>query len=211
MLQISSAICWNVSEKGCPGNKVLWIWVFFFSFLFLFCFVEMYLSSLNCESSLKFFSAEFSVEFISVVLLGRISVVDFHLILLLFLGKLHSRNEWRNPSAGSSFSCLYSSVPEFVLRVWIAVLDKKRKSLFGAALSGIISSFSTLAKSNAARVRLDFFLEIKVYIFPTTEKLQLYCIVNAYLFIFIYLLSVICLFTISGLFFFLFLELAFLF
>ena len=32
-------------------------------FSFLFCFVEMFQGSLNSESSLKFFSAEFSVEF----------------------------------------------------------------------------------------------------------------------------------------------------
>ena len=45
--------------RECPGNKVLWIRVFFFSFLF----VEMFQSSLNCKSSLNFFSAEFLVEF----------------------------------------------------------------------------------------------------------------------------------------------------
>ena len=31
--------------------------------LFFFCFVEMFQSSFNCDSSLKIFSAEFSVEF----------------------------------------------------------------------------------------------------------------------------------------------------
>ena len=46
----------------------------------------MFQSSLNCESSLKFFSAEFSVNFLSVVLIGRILVVNFLLILHYFLG-----------------------------------------------------------------------------------------------------------------------------
>ena len=32
-------------------------------FLFFFCFVEMFQSSFNCKSSIKFSSAEFSVEF----------------------------------------------------------------------------------------------------------------------------------------------------
>ena len=59
---------------------------------------------------------------------------------------------------------VFSLVPEFVLRVQIVVLDKKRRLLFGAILSGITSPFSTLAKLSAARGRLDFFfLEIHFY------------------------------------------------
>ena len=60
------------------------------------------------------------------------------------------------PSAGLSFCA-----PEFVIRVQLVVLVKKRKSLFGTALAGITSSVSTQAKSNAARGKLDFFLRNK--------------------------------------------------
>ena len=38
--------------------------------------------------------------------LGRTSIVDFHLFLLLFLKELHSRSEWRNQSAGIFFLLL---------------------------------------------------------------------------------------------------------
>ena len=41
--------------------------------------------------------------FFQLNFLGRTSVVDFHLFLLLFLGEVHSWSEWRNPSAGLSF------------------------------------------------------------------------------------------------------------
>ena len=41
--------------------------------------------------------------FFQLNFLCRISLVDFHLFLLLFLWELHSWNEWRNPSAGLSF------------------------------------------------------------------------------------------------------------
>ena len=36
---------------------------FSFLFCFLFCFIEKFQSSLNFESSLRFFSVEFSAEF----------------------------------------------------------------------------------------------------------------------------------------------------
>ena len=49
----------ELSWESVRETNVLWIWVFFISF----CFVEMFQSSFNCESSLKFFLAEFSVEF----------------------------------------------------------------------------------------------------------------------------------------------------
>ena len=119
MLQSFSTLCWRLI---CPGNKVLWIWVCFFSFLFFsfffffFFFIKKFQSSLNFESSLRFFSAEFLVEFsfswihFQLNFLGRTSVVDFHLCLLLFLGELHSWSEWRNQSAGLSFYA-FSAVP----------------------------------------------------------------------------------------------------
>ena len=53
-----SAICWNLSERVSGIQSSLNLSIFL-----LFCFVEIFQSSLSCKSSLKFFSAEFSVEF----------------------------------------------------------------------------------------------------------------------------------------------------
>ena len=98
----------SVRVSGKQSSLNLSIFLFFLSFFFFFFFFFLVLSkfqsSLNFESSLRFFSAEFSVEFsfswnfFQSKFLGRTSVVDLH--LLLFLGKLHSRSEWRNQSAG---------------------------------------------------------------------------------------------------------------
>ena len=44
--------------RECPGNKVLLNLI-----IFLFSFVEMFQCSFNFKSSVKFFSAEFSVKF----------------------------------------------------------------------------------------------------------------------------------------------------
>ena len=57
------------------------------------------------------------------------SVVDFRLILLLFLGKPHSRSEWRNPSANLCFS-YHQFGPRIRTEGSVLVLDKKWKSLF---------------------------------------------------------------------------------
>ena len=62
----------------------------------------------------------------------------------------------------ANFSCLQFG-PRIRTEGLIVVLDKKKKkkSLFGAVLSGITSSYSTPAKPKATRGRLDlFFLEI---------------------------------------------------
>ena len=57
-------------------------------FSFLFSFVEMFQCSFNFESSVNFFHQNSRLNFLSVAQLGRILVVVFRLILLLFLGKL---------------------------------------------------------------------------------------------------------------------------
>ena len=105
-----------------PGNKVLWNWVF----SFLFSFVEMFQFSYNFESSLKSFSAEFSAEF-SFSFLYRISVIDFRLILLLFLGKLFAFTVWNiyrlfkkrvtKHFCWLKFTCLYSWSPNSYFRL----------------------------------------------------------------------------------------------
>ena len=102
-------------------------------FSFDFSFIEMFQSSLNCESSLKFFSAEFSVEFSFSYFSRRLS-----LILLLFLGKLlvcsslpEIQDAGDETLLQANFSCLLLG-----LRIRsegsIVVLEKKRKYHFGA-------------------------------------------------------------------------------
>ena len=180
--------------RECSGNKVLWIWVFFTSFFF--GLVDMFQSSLNCKSSLKFSSAEFSIEFsfscltwynfsswllfnftfISWKASGCLEYVPaiqeannethlppvrspnsyFHLILVLFLGKLHSRSKWWNQSAGYFFLPSVWSPNSY----WgfNSRSQQKVEVAFGTILSGIPSPFSTLAKSSATHIWLDFFL-----------------------------------------------------
>ena len=130
------------------------------SIFFLFCFVEMFQSSLNCESSLKFFSAEFSVEFSFIWLTCRISVVDFRWILLLFFGSFLLVRAYRQLTHLLANFPTFSSIPN---SCWgfngsCRQKKKKKKSLFGAALSGITFPFSTPAKPSAARGRPDLFL-----------------------------------------------------
>ena len=145
MLQIFSTIC----------RKLIWESVretMFFEFE-SFSFLLFYQKVSKFIKFRVFFKVLFLRNlgwiFFQLDFLGRTSVIDFHLFLLLFLRELHSWSEWRNLSGGLRFSCRYSSVPEFILRVQSVVL--------GAALSGITSSFSTPAKSSAAPDQLDFF------------------------------------------------------
>ena len=99
LVQLGGNLSERVSRKQSSLNFSL--------FLFFFCFIEKFQSSINFEFSLRFFSAEFSVElsfsriFFQLNFLSRTSIVDFH--LFLFLGKLHSRVEWQNQSDGLSF------------------------------------------------------------------------------------------------------------
>ena len=59
VLQIFSTICRNLSERVSGKQSSLNLSIF----LFFFCFIEKFQSSLNLESSFKFFSVEFKVEF----------------------------------------------------------------------------------------------------------------------------------------------------
>ena len=85
-------------------------------------------SSLNFESSLRFFSAEFWVEFsFSWIFLVEIQWSTF--IYFYFLGSfIQEASDETNLLA--NFSCLYISVPEFVLKVRLVVLDKKEEVTF---------------------------------------------------------------------------------
>ena len=90
VLQILVQCAGNLSERG-SRKRILWIWVFFFSFfVFFFLFFCRNISEFfEFESSLRFFSAEFSVEFsfswifFPLEFLGRTSVVDFHCFYFL--------------------------------------------------------------------------------------------------------------------------------
>ena len=117
------------------------------SFFFLFLFYRKVLKFIKFRVFFKvLFRRIFGWIFFQLNFLGRTSIVAFH--LFLFLGKLHSRSEWRNQVR----------FPEFVLRVRLVVLDKKEEvTFFGSALSGITSPFSTPAKVSAARGLLDWF------------------------------------------------------
>ena len=147
---------WEIYLRECTGNKVLSIWIVFFFFVL----------SKKVSELIKFrvfFKVFFSCGilgwiFFQLNFLRRTSVVDFQ--LYIFLGRLYSRSERQNQSA--NFSCLYSSVPNSYW--WLnSNLKKRRKSLFGVALSGITSPFSNHVKSSAARVRLNFFLRNKLF------------------------------------------------
>ena len=77
-MQLAGNLAERVSRKQSSLNLSI--------FLFLFCFIEKFESSLNFESSLRFFSAEFSVEFS----FSRIFLLEFQLsafIYFCFLGK----------------------------------------------------------------------------------------------------------------------------
>ena len=97
-------------------------------FLFFFCFIEKLQSSLNFQFSLRFFSAEFLVEFffnwIFLVELQKSTFLYFH-----FLGSFIQEASDQTILL-VIFSCLYSSIPGFVLWVQLVVLDKKVETTF---------------------------------------------------------------------------------
>ena len=139
----------------------------FESFSFHFCFIEKFQRSLNFEFSLRFFSAEFSVEFSFIWILfqlnflGRTSVVDFH--LFLFLGKLHSRSEWRNQSAGLSF-CAFSCGPQIRTEGSISSSWQKGGSHFLVIhCLGLLLPSPLRSNQVPHVVSLIFFLEINFY------------------------------------------------
>ena len=144
--------------RECPRNKVLWIWVFFF---FLFCFLfyrkvsEFFKALFQRIHGWIFFRLNFSSSWIFLVELQQSTFIYFY-----FFGSFIQEAS-DGTTLLANFSCLYLSVPEFVLRVRLVV--QRRKSLFGAALSEITPPFSTPAKSSATRSQLDFFLEIIFY------------------------------------------------
>ena len=116
----------NLSEKVSGKQSSLNLNIF----LFFYCFIEKFQSSLNFEFSLRFFSTEFLVEFsfcwifFQLNFLGRTSVVDFHLFLLLFLAEIHSWSEWQKPSPGLSFRA-FSSGPRTRTESSTAVRQKE--------------------------------------------------------------------------------------
>ena len=59
LLQISVQFVGNLSERVSGKQSSLNLGIFFF----FFGFIEKFQSSLNFESSLRFFSAEFSIKF----------------------------------------------------------------------------------------------------------------------------------------------------
>ena len=142
-------------------------------FLFFFCFVEMFQFSFDCESSLKFFSAEFSVEFSFSCLTCRISVVDFRSILLLFLGKLFTFTVWNinrlfkkrvtKPFCWLKFSCLQFG-PRIRTEDLNSNSDIKRGSFLVPYCLGFLLSFPLWPNQVPHVVSLIFFLEINLYI-----------------------------------------------
>ena len=147
--------------KECTKNKVHWIWVFIF---FFFCFVEMFQRSLNYESSLMFFSAEFSVEFSFSCLTWKNFSSRLSFNFTFIFGKLRSRSVWRNLSGGLSFRA-FSSVPEFVPRVWIVVFDKKEGGIVLVSyFLGFLLPFPLWPNQELHVVDLIFFLEMNFHI-----------------------------------------------
>ena len=53
----------NITKESVRETKFFVFEYFCFLFFFVFVFIEKFLSSLNFESSFKFFSVEFTVEF----------------------------------------------------------------------------------------------------------------------------------------------------
>ena len=100
-------------------------------YIYIYIYIYIYVVS-NFESSIKLSFQQNSWFFFQLVWLGRISVVDFRLILLLLLGKLLDYLKYLSAVHVACdethllaiFPCLYSLVPEFVLRVPIVVFNK---------------------------------------------------------------------------------------
>ena len=162
--------------RDCPGNKVqfagnlserlsgkqsslnLSLFLFFFFLFFFFLFYQKVSKFIKFRVFFKvLFRRILGWIFFLLNFLYRTSEVDFHLFLLLFLGKLHSRSKERNQSVSLKFFVLSVRVPKFVLSVRLVVLARRRKSLFGAVLSGITSPFSTPAKIKCRTWPAKFF------------------------------------------------------
>ena len=128
----------------------------------------MFQSSFNWESSLKFFSTEFSVDFpFSCLTWYNFSCrLSFNFTFFFWGGEAFCRlfkkgmKKKKNPCV-ASFFCLQFG-PRICTEASIVVLGQKREVAFWCRIVWHFFSLSTLAKSSSARGRLDFFFYLEV-------------------------------------------------
>ena len=102
--------------------------------------VEMFQCSFISESSLKIFQQNSRLNFLSAFELGRILVVDFRLILLLFPGRLLACLSLPafQEASDEIYLLAHFSSPRIRSEGSIVVLDKKDEVTFGAVCMGFL-------------------------------------------------------------------------